>query len=69
MDIFEPIREALMIMAKAESTEQNKLEKSCGIISSCYPPSELYPNGNRIEYQFPIKPNEVKFYHNKQWQN
>lgn len=62
MDIFEPIREALMIMAKAESTEQNKLEKSCGIISSCYPPSELYPNGNKIEYPFPINPKDADRY-------
>jgi hypothetical protein len=62
MDIFEPIREALMIMAKAESTEQNKLEKSCGIKSTCYPPSEIYPDGLRIEYPFPINPKDADRY-------
>ena len=61
MDIYEPIREILMLMAEAEPTN-NKLDKQCGIISSCYPPTELYPDGYKVEYQFPIKPNEVKFY-------
>ena len=62
MDIFEPIREMLYAMSKAEIEEKNSLEKSCGIISTCYPPSEMYPKGLKVEYQFPIKPNDVKFY-------
>jgi hypothetical protein len=62
MDIYEPIREVLMLMAKEEPT--NKLDKQCGIISTYYPPSELYPNGHKVEYQFPIKPNDLKFYAN-----
>ena len=60
MDIYEPIREVLMLMAKAEPT--NNLDKQCGIISSYYPPTDLNPNGLRVEYQFPIKPNDLKFY-------
>lgn len=61
MDIFEPIREMLLNMI-AEETSTNDLQKKCGIISTCYPPSELYPNGNRIEYPFPINPKDTERY-------
>jgi hypothetical protein len=68
MNIFEPIKEVIIPIIESEK-RNNNLEKSCGIISSCYPPSEIYPDGHKVEYQFPIKPNEVKFYINQTWQN
>ena len=61
MDIFEPIREMLMAMSKEEQPKNN-LEKSCGIISSSYPPNELYPDGYRIEYPFVINPKDAERY-------
>jgi hypothetical protein len=62
MDIFEPIREILMAMTKEEKQPSNNLEHRCGIISSCYPPNELYPQGHRVEYPFAINPNDIERY-------
>ena len=61
MDIYEPIRAFLLYMSSEEKPKDN-LEKSCGIISSCYPPTELYPDGLRIEYPFAIKPKDAERY-------
>ena len=61
MDIFEPIRQMLLNMIEADKPT-NDLKKQCGIKSSCYPPSEFYPDGNRIEYPFPINPKDTERY-------
>lgn len=61
MDIYEPIRQWLY--AAVRNTEvQEKLEDKCGIISSSYPPTELYPDGYTIKYPFPIKPKDAERY-------
>lgn len=61
MDIYEPIRELLLFMCKEQQTTDN-LEKQCGIKSTCYPPSQMYPDGHKIEYPFAMTPNDLKFY-------
>lgn len=61
MDIYQPIREILLLMAESEPTNNN-LDKQCGIISSCYPPNELYPDGYTIKYPFTIKPKDAERY-------
>ena len=57
MDIYEPIREFLLLLIKEE-----KMEYNCGIKSSCYPPSELYPDGHKVEYKFPMNPKNINFF-------
>ena len=64
MDVLTIIKSMLIFVSKSD-INTNNLEGECGIRSTCYPPSEMYPHGNRIEYKFPIKPTDVKFY-NKQ---
>lgn len=61
MDIYEPIRDFLLFMSNEEKPT-DKLDKSCGIISSCYPPTEMYPEGQKVEYKFPIKPKDLNFF-------
>lgn len=63
MDVYEPIREFLLFMS-SEHKPDDKLDKACGIISSCYPPTDLHPDGVRVEYQFPIKPKDINFFSN-----
>ena len=43
--------------------KKNNLEEKCGIISSCYPPNEMYPDGIQIKYPFPIKPKDANRYY------
>lgn len=45
---------------KESNIMASELEKKCGIISSHYPPSDLYPKGHKIEYAFPIDPKRAK---------
>ena len=61
MDIYEPIRELLLFMCKEDQPTET-LDKQCGIKSTCYPPSQMYPEGHKIDYPFPIKPNDINFY-------
>lgn len=63
MDIYEPIRDFLLFMSN-DDKPTDQLDKACGIISSCYPPTELYPDGVRVDYQFPIKPKDINFFSN-----
>lgn len=63
MDIYEPIRELLLLLCK-EDKPLEKMEYNCGIRSSCYPPSEIYPDGHKVEYNFPIKPKDINFFSN-----
>ena len=50
-----------MQMAKEEQPAQS-LENKCGIISSCYPPTEMYPDGLRVEYPFAVSPKDTDRY-------
>jgi hypothetical protein len=61
MDNLTIIREFLYKYIKfiQEEEREIKLEDSCGIISSSFPPNELYPDGYKITYPFAIKPKEV----------
>lgn len=61
MDIYEPIREFLVLLIKEEQPTE-KMEYNCGIKSSCYPPSELYPDGHKVEYKFPMNPKNINFF-------
>ena len=63
MDIYEPIRDFLLFMS-SEPEQTESLESKCGIISSCYPPTDLHPDGVRVEYAFPIKPKDINFFTN-----
>jgi len=66
MDNLTPIRNLLYRYIKFINEEEikssTKLEDSCGIKSTYYPPSELYPNGHKVVYPFAISPNQAKQY-------
>jgi hypothetical protein len=50
----------ISVMFKESNIMASELEKKCGIISSHYPPSDIYPEGHKIEYAFPIDPKRAR---------
>lgn len=64
MDNLTIIREFLYKYIKFinEEEKKEKLEDKCGIISSYYSPTELYPDGYKINYPFTILPKDAPRY-------